>query len=151
MQLTGANPNTRLLGASTLVNMTTYGEHVGVYVEATGPNTSAVNIRSQLKIGMGSWGRNRKNVEFLHNWLEIYLNVKAARAPGWFADPFGRLQFRYFDGTNFLDQNNAPMIAPVQVAAAPRTTPAGWYPDPTVPTVQRYWDGRQWTDHTAPR
>ncbi len=146
MQLNGANPNARILGASTLFNMTTYGEHVGVYIEAAGPYASAVNVRSQLKVGMASTDRNRMNVELVHYWLGIYLSVKGARTPGWYADPFGRQKFRYFDGSNFLDQDNAPMFAPPQHA-----TPAGWYPSPDVPNQQRYWDGRQWTEHTAPR
>ena len=146
MQMKGANPNTGVLEASTLWGLATYGERVRLYVEATGPNTSVVHFRSALNYGWGSWGRNQQNVELVHKWIEIYLNLKAARTPGWFADPFGRVQFRYFDGRNFLDENNAPMVATL-----PRTTPAGWYPNPEVPNQWRYWDGRKWTDHIAPR
>ncbi len=145
MGLLKADPDSRVLFASTSLSAMTYGEDVTVGVEPSGPDTSSVLIHSQLKFGVTAWGHNRKNVELVHNWLEAYLSVKSAGTPGWFADPFGRQQYRYFDGTNFLDQNNAPMIA-----APPGTTPPGWYPNPEVPNQQRYWDGEQWTDHTAP-
>lgn len=145
MDLVNADPTSRVLAASTSLNAMTYGEDIRIDVQDDGVGSSTVHIHSQLKFGVTAWGHNRKNVELIHNWLEAYLSITSAGAPGWFADPFGRQQYRYYDGTNFLDQNNVPMIA-----APPGTTPAGWYPNPEAPNQQRYWDGTQWTEHTAP-
>ncbi|MGV1037022.1 MAG: DUF2510 domain-containing protein [Candidatus Nanopelagicales bacterium] len=147
MHLISADPTARLLHASTSLNLATYGERISVQIFPTGPATSRVDIRSQLKFGIADpYKHNRKNVALIHASLQYYVSVVAPGTPGWYGDPYGHLQSRYFDGTHFLDQNNAPMIASV-----PTATPAGWYPDPQVPTLQRYWDGQKWTENTAPQ
>jgi hypothetical protein len=45
--------------------------------------------------------------------------------PGYYPDPSGRSDRRYWDGTQW-------------------PPPAGWYPDPDEPGGRRYWDGTQW-------
>ncbi len=57
---------------------------------------------------------------------------------GWYVDPAGSGQQRYFDGTAWTHH-----YAPAQPH---RPAPAGWYPDPYGQPRQRYWDGQRWTD-----
>lgn len=53
---------------------------------------------------------------------------------GWYPDPGGSGQQRYFDGTEWTHS-----YAPFRLPAA------GWYPDPQGRADRRYWDGKQWT------
>lgn len=98
------------------------------------------------------------------------------RAPGFYPDPWGTPDERYFDGvawartTRRADGLQTPpdaasaapaaASAPASVAAAPSpmsTTPVsaepdappGWHPDPWAAAALRYWDGRQWTGHVT--
>lgn len=67
----------------------------------------------------------------------------AAVTAGWFPDPAGSGQLRYFDGRSWTNHFTPP------AQAQPPPVPAGWYPDPGDPKALRYWDGRQWTAQRA--
>jgi Domain of unknown function (DUF4328)/Protein of unknown function (DUF2510) len=89
------------------------------------------------------------------------------RAPGFYPDPWGTPDERYFDGvawertTRRADGLETPPDAGTPVPAAavtppPAATPVtaadappGWHPDPWAAAALRYWDGRQWTGHVA--
>lgn len=58
----------------------------------------------------------------------------ASPAAGWYPDPLGGPQRRYWDGAQW---------GPYEETAA-AVAPAGWYPDPMGGTGQRYWDGSAW-------
>jgi hypothetical protein len=64
--------------------------------------------------------------------------------PGWYADPGGRYDHRYWDGvawTEHVSTAGEPTTAPV--------TPPDWYPDPTGTFHWRYWTGHAWTEHVS--
>ena len=66
--------------------------------------------------------------------------------PGWYADPSGHFDHRYWDGgawTEHVSNAGVPTTAPV--------TPPDWYPDPTGRFHWRYWTGHEWTEHVEPR
>jgi hypothetical protein len=64
--------------------------------------------------------------------------------PGWYADPGGHYDHRYWDGwawTEHVSRGGVAETAPVN--------PADWYPDPTGRFHWRYWTGREWTEHVS--
>jgi hypothetical protein len=62
--------------------------------------------------------------------------------PGWYPDPSGAPQQRYWDGSKWTEH---------RTWTPPPKSPAGWYPDPSGAPGQRYWDGRQWTITASPK
>lgn len=90
--------------------------------------------------------------------------------PGWYPDPWGTDDERYFDGDTWTRQIRAPggdatsaTAAAVPVAAVPSGAPthsggtdmappanpaADWYADPWDVARWRWWDGSQWTGFT---
>jgi hypothetical protein len=67
-----------------------------------------------------------------------------ADGPGWYADPAGSFDHRYWDGrawTEHVSRGGVASTAPV--------VPADWYPDPTGRFHWRYWTGREWTEHVS--
>ena len=99
--------------------------------------------------------------------------VPAAAGPelGWYPDPTGRHEVRYWDGgrwtervaDNGVETTETPAADVLEVAAgamaAEATATAGagpapdwppdWYPDPTGRHEVRYFDGATWTEHVA--
>jgi hypothetical protein len=94
------------------------------------------------------------------------------RAPGFYPDPWGTPDERYFDGvawartTRRADGLQTPPDPSSTVTNAPppppppppvpdppddpgSTVPPGWHPDPWGAAGLRYWDGRQWTGHVS--
>jgi Domain of unknown function (DUF4328)/Protein of unknown function (DUF2510) len=64
--------------------------------------------------------------------------------PGWYPDPVGGFDHRYWDGsgwTEHVSSGGVPGTAPV--------VPADWYPDPTGRFHWRYWTGHEWTEHVS--
>ncbi len=63
---------------------------------------------------------------------------------GWLADPTGRHDLRFFDGTWWT----AYVLDDGQTSTDTFLTPRGpgWYPDAHRRHELRYWDGRAWTD-----
>jgi hypothetical protein len=101
------------------------------------------------------------------------------REQGWYPDPWGTEDERWFDGAAWTRSvrhpgglNTPPAVpgppdatgvapgsgpeapvAPVAPVAPtdvpPSSTPPGWHPDPWAAASLRYWDGTQWTGHVA--
>lgn len=74
---------------------------------------------------------------------------------GWFADPFGRSERRYWDGNAWTEhvithghQGIDPALDTASVPT-PIQVPADWYPDPFGRHERRYWDATQWTEHVS--
>ena len=79
-------------------------------------------------------------------------------SPGWYSDPFGRFERRYWRGTwtehvtsQGLQSKDAPLIAPPISDRPVSRFPAGWHPDPFGRFEHRYWDGAQWTQQVSVR
>lgn len=96
------------------------------------------------------------------------------RAPGWYPDPWGTDDERWFDGSAWARATRPPggLAVPPEVdgpadaspgaglagpavgspgappVAVPEV-PAGWHPDPWGTASLRWWDGRQWTGHVS--
>lgn len=74
---------------------------------------------------------------------------------GWFADPFGRHELRFWDGTLWtehvaskgLQATDPPVDTPSAVATT--SVAADWYSDPFGRNERRYWDGSVWTEHVS--
>lgn len=150
--LDSADAESGTLHVSTDISAQTYGENITITVLPDSSEESIVRIRSSLKFGLTAWGANRKNVQRLHAAIAAYLTVVATGTPGWFADPFGQVLQRYFDGVCFLDVQGSRMVPLGAIPGPPRPvtgTPAGWYV--VAPHILRYWDGQSWTGNTAPR
>jgi hypothetical protein len=100
------------------------------------------------------------------------------REPGWYPDPWGTDDERYFDGGAWtrsvrhpgglqtppdpalastgpvpaapvVDAPAGPATPPAPAPGVPATAPPGWHPDPWAAASLRYWDGRQWTGHVS--
>jgi hypothetical protein len=71
--------------------------------------------------------------------------------PGWYPDPNGVAQHRYWDGkawTEHVATSGVLALAPVLPVAATRpAVPADWYPDPAGRHQWRFWGGDDWTPH----
>jgi hypothetical protein len=73
-----------------------------------------------------------------------YVAPAVVDGPGWYADPSGRYDHRYWDGdawTEHVSRGGVASTAPV--------VPADWYPDPTGRFHWRYWTGHEWTEHVS--
>jgi hypothetical protein len=64
--------------------------------------------------------------------------------PGWYADPAGAHDHRYWDGREWTEH-----VSRGGVAGTAPVTPADWYPDPTGRFHWRYWTGQEWTEHVS--
>lgn len=73
--------------------------------------------------------------------------------PGWYGDPSGSFDFRYWDGvawTEHVSRGGVAALAPVAPTppAVPRIAP-DWFPDPSGRHQWRYWGGADWTPHVS--
>jgi hypothetical protein len=64
--------------------------------------------------------------------------------PGWYADPSGAFDHRYWDGTQWTEH-----VSRGGVATTAPVVPPDWYPDPTGRFHWRYWTGHEWTEHVS--
>jgi hypothetical protein len=64
--------------------------------------------------------------------------------PGWYPDPAGQHDHRYWDGTAWTEH-----VSTAGVASIAPVTPPDWYPDPTGRFHWRYWTGHEWTEHVS--
>jgi hypothetical protein len=74
----------------------------------------------------------------------VRVSEPMTRGPGWYPDPGGHYDHRYWDGTSwteYVSRAGQPTTAPV--------TPPDWYPDPTGRFDWRYWAGQEWTEHVS--
>ena len=65
-----------------------------------------------------------------------YAAPTTADGPGWYADPSGRFDHRYWDGSAWTEH-----VSRAGVADTAPVVPADWYPDPTGRFHWRYWTG----------
>ncbi len=70
---------------------------------------------------------------------------------GWYPDPNGVAQHRYWDGkawTEHVSTDGVLALAPVLPVAPERpAVAADWYPDPAGRHQWRFWGGDDWTPH----
>jgi hypothetical protein len=64
--------------------------------------------------------------------------------PGWYRDPSGAYDHRYWDGNGWTEH-----VSRAGVASTAPVVPADWYPDPTGRFHWRYWTGHEWTEHVS--
>jgi hypothetical protein len=64
--------------------------------------------------------------------------------PGWYPDPSGGFDHRYWDGSAWTEH-----VSRGGVASTAPVLPADWYPDPTGRFHWRYWTGHEWTEHVS--
>ena len=67
-----------------------------------------------------------------------------ADGPGWYPDPSGGYDHRYWDGSGWTEH-----VSRGGVASTAPVLPADWYPDPTGRFHWRYWTGHEWTEHVS--
>ena len=67
-----------------------------------------------------------------------------ADGPGWYDDPAGQFDHRYWDGSEWTEH-----VSRAGVASTAPVTPPDWYPDPTGRFHWRYWTGTEWTEHVS--
>jgi hypothetical protein len=65
-------------------------------------------------------------------------------APGWYPDPGGRYEYRYWDGATWTEH-----VSRYGMSSTAPVVPADWYPDPTGRFHWRYWTGEEWTEHVS--
>ena len=69
---------------------------------------------------------------------------RSGDGPGWYADPSGRYDHRYWDGSAWTEH-----VSRGGVATTAPVVPPDWYPDPTGRFHWRYWTGHEWTEHVS--
>lgn len=93
----------------------------------------------------------------------------AAPAAGWYTDPMGRAEYRWFDGTEWTrrvsmqgvarseplraERLSEPLphsVGEPSTAAGALEVPPGWYEPTPASGMLRWWDGANWTEHEAP-
>jgi hypothetical protein len=80
--------------------------------------------------------------------------VATESEPGWYPNPDGSDDERYWDGNNWTPQRRDPVKA-VESSRQPvvrpiHSEPPDWYPDPDGSGGERYWDGDGWTKRRRP-
>ncbi len=63
---------------------------------------------------------------------------------GWYPDPHGVFDHRYWDGRAWTEQVSRNGVTDVAPVIGPE-----WYPDPTGRHAWRFWGGTGWTEHVA--
>jgi hypothetical protein len=99
MIIGSADPAAGVVYLSTDVSLATWGENVTIHVRP-GPADVQVTIQSALKFGLVDWGKNGQRIDGLFALIDRAL---AAPAGGWHADPAGRHQSRWWDGTRWTE------------------------------------------------
>jgi hypothetical protein len=114
--------------------------------------------------------RNRELAQAGHEGVASGLATPA----GWFPDPSGRYELRYWNGDmwtehvsrqgmTYTDYDEAMRVNPQHAralkerglpqageeGAAGLSTPARWFRDPFGRYELRYWDGNKWTEHVS--
>jgi hypothetical protein len=95
---------------------------------------------------------------------EIVRGPDGMPVAGWYPDPNGVYQHRYWDGRGWTEHvstngvsGTAPVVpasvaapvetAPAETAPAETAIAADWYPDPSGRHQWRFWGGDAWTPH----
>lgn len=116
MTITFADPASGTIRASSGMTMFSWGENLELNVIPVGAEATAVSMGSGLKFGLIDWGKNRKNIERIHQAIGAALTNPVAVSPvpavptaaqvpagAWHPDPVGRHQFRWWDGQRWTD------------------------------------------------
>jgi hypothetical protein len=114
MTISSADPASGTLTASASLSLMSWGENLQVRVAAVDPTTTAVSVGSSLKFGLVDWGKNRKNIDRIHETIAAALAAGSGAAPGpsvapsapqggWHPDPAGRHELRWWDGQRWTE------------------------------------------------
>ena len=109
-----ADPSAGSLLVSAGMSMLSWGEYGEIRVAPAEPGVIMVGVRFKLKFGLVDWGKTKKNVDRLFASVEQMLTSGGAGravgptpgagpAPGWYPDPHGRHQSRYWDGAAWTE------------------------------------------------
>ena len=102
MAVTAANPSTGTIQGRSSMSMATWGENIQVLLRPEGDAGTQVEVTSSLKFGLVDWGRNRSNVNRIHEAIGLALAQPATSVAGppaaWHPDPYGRHEHRWWDG-----------------------------------------------------
>lgn len=123
MAITFADPATGMILATSSMSLASWGENLQVHLAVIDPATTSVTVASSLKFGLVDWGKNRKNIQRVHDAIAEALASGSGLAPG------------------------APM-APA-LPPAPPAPAGGWHPDPAGRHELRWWDGHRWTESVS--
>jgi hypothetical protein len=102
MTVTLADGAVGVVGVSSPMSAFSWGEDAEVRVWQAQPGVIGVGMQSKLKFGLVDWGRNKKNLDRLFARVQAELDAPTpapATPPAWYADPRGRHESRYWDGT----------------------------------------------------
>jgi hypothetical protein len=110
LKLVAADPNTRVLQGSVGMSLMSWGENMDVAVTPDGAG-SLVSVTVKLKAQLVDWGKRKKDLALFFNGLDAVLGTggTVAAAPvaqtpaGWYADPSGRAELRYWDGAQWTE------------------------------------------------
>jgi hypothetical protein len=78
LKITGHDPQQGIIWASKGTSAMSWGEDVVIYVQAAGPNQSAVTVDSKLKFGFVAWGAHDKNFRTVFEALDRALAASYA-------------------------------------------------------------------------
>ena len=76
--ISGADPATGIVTATTGAGMRSWGERLTVTVWEPAPGSTSVTIRSQTTFQLVDWGKNKKNIDAFTTALASYLEHNLA-------------------------------------------------------------------------
>lgn len=84
---------------------------------------------------------------------QVVVGPNGQPVPGWYPDPSGLHDFRYWDGVAWTEHVSRGGVAGLSpVAPTPPALPAiaaDWFADPSGRHQWRYWGGDDWTPHVS--
>jgi hypothetical protein len=89
--VTFADPAAGIVRMSKSWNLLTWGEDLAALLRPV-PTGVEVTLSSSLKFGPIDWGQNRRNVNTL------FRLISKALPAGWYSDPSGRHELRWWEG-----------------------------------------------------
>ena len=101
--VTFADPAAGIIRMSKSWNLFTWGEDLAVFLRPV-PTGVEVTVSSSLKFGLIDWGQNRRNINMLFGLVAEALPV------GWYGDPSGRHELRWWEGRWTEAVNNGGQV-----------------------------------------
>jgi hypothetical protein len=122
-----ADPSTGAIHVSAGMSMLSWGEDGEIRVAPADAGVVTVAVRFKLKFGLYDWGKTKAEVDRLFAAVDRMLASGGlgrvagpmpggSPAPGWYPDPVGRHQHRYWDGavwTDHVADNGTTGVDPV--------------------------------------